>query len=155
MTDRLDLHLSWLAGTTVSCTSESTRANRRCSAWTTIQLRRLRCRVSIRALASPVPQVSAHFCDAIFRSGEGTFNKLPKKTNRTYDIYGPFYIFLTSSGALSLLLPAMKRESQHHQDAVGPWSKGFSKKITSTDKKSSCKKRARICMAIDETWQQC
>jgi len=30
------------------------------------------------------------------------------------------YIYLTSSGALSLLLPAMKRESQHHQDAVDP-----------------------------------
>jgi hypothetical protein len=44
------------------------------------------------------------------------------------------YIYLTSSGALSLLLP-----------------KGFSKKVTSTDKKSSCKKRTRTCMATDET----
>jgi hypothetical protein len=30
------------------------------------------------------------------------------------------YIYLTSSAALSPLLPAMKKEPQHHQDAVDP-----------------------------------
>ena len=36
--------------------------------------------VPVGVLACPVPQVSAHFCDAIFRSEEGTFIfKWPKK----------------------------------------------------------------------------
>lgn len=145
MTDRLDLHLSWLALLShvqvspfrpIGVAQHEKRLSTFLHPSASIQLGRLWCRISIRVLASPVPQVSAHFCDAIFRSEEGKFIKKNSVIQIKFIIY-TFCIYLTSSGALSLLLQVMKRESQHHQDAVDPWPKGFSKKVTSAGKKSS------------------